>query len=281
MKQRVFYGAAFAAIAVFCVVFNVWTRVLFLAVCGAIACHEMRNALGKIGYRIPKWFSYASYIVCCALVAVNSIINYTADTGIDTVRNYTGYVFPAFVVLVVALFCQLILKGNIGVKDVLAALGMCGYPLCSLVLLVHIAGQQTIWAAIMLNSIMPACVCDMFALFGGRCFGKHKLCPHISPKKTVEGLISGLIMGAVSGLPVHVILGVFSRNVVPLWAEVVGALLASLAGALGDLAASAIKREAGIKDYSNLIPTHGGMMDRVDSIIFAAPVVYMLYALFI
>lgn len=113
---------------------------------------------------------------------------------------------------------------------------------------------------------------DSFAYFSGNFFGKHKLAPAISPKKTVEGAVGGMLGCAVSTY-------VFCRFFVPelgLWALLFG-FGGSFLSQLGDLAASQIKRRNGIKDFGNLIPGHGGILDRFDSILFTAPYVYLLY----
>ena len=265
MKQRVISAAVFIAIMLSCVLICAETRILFFIAASLLACREMKNALAKLDLNVVAWPLYAMCTVCSVLIFLGK----------------AGYAFPAFLVLMVALFAQMILGGKITVKDVLATLAVCAYPLSPLMLIVYISSHELIWAAVLLNAILPAIISDTFALFGGKRFGKHKLAPHISPKKTVEGLICGIIMGTVSGFGVYGILIAFDKNVIPLWAILIGSLLAALSGALGDLAASSVKREAGIKDYSNLIPGHGGMLDRVDSALFAIPVVYMLYALFV
>lgn len=113
-------------------------------------------------------------------------------------------------------------------------------------------------------------VCDMGAYFVGSAVGKHKLCPEISPHKTVEGAVGGI----VSSIIVTVVLGLcFNKN---LAAPALLTVPLCVLGMVGDLFASAIKRAAGIKDYGNLIPGHGGIMDRVDSIIMIAPVLHVL-----
>ena len=112
-------------------------------------------------------------------------------------------------------------------------------------------------------------VCDMGAYFVGVTMGKHKLCPNISPKKTVEGAVGGI----VSSIVVTVIISLcFAKSlVIPMILTIPFCVL----GMLGDLFASAIKRSVGLKDYSNLIPGHGGILDRVDSIIMIAPFLYL------
>ena len=96
-------------------------------------------------------------------------------------------------------------------------------------------------------TLVCACVTDMFAYFAGLLFGKHKLCPKISPKKTVDGAIGGT--------------------------------LSAVAGQIGDLSASLVKRNVGIKDFGKIFPGHGGVMDRLDSILFVAPIVYCYFSL--
>lgn len=113
-------------------------------------------------------------------------------------------------------------------------------------------------------------VCDMGAYFVGSALGKHKLCPNISPKKTVEGAVGGI----VSSIIVTLILALcFGKS---LWLPLILTIPLCILGMIGDLFASAIKRSVGLKDYSNLIPGHGGILDRVDSIIMIVPLMYFL-----
>lgn len=116
---------------------------------------------------------------------------------------------------------------------------------------------------------------DIFAYFVGITFGKHRLCPNISPKKSIEGSIGGTI-GSI-GLS-----AAFGALIVPelmIHCLAIG-LLGAIVSQFGDLTASVFKRKMGIKDYGNLIPGHGGVLDRFDSILFTAPAVYY-YILFV
>lgn len=111
-------------------------------------------------------------------------------------------------------------------------------------------------------------VCDMGAYFVGVTMGKHKLCPNLSPKKTVEGAVGGILSSIIVTLIISLC---FAKSlVIPMLLTIPFCVL----GMLGDLFASAIKRSVGLKDYSNLIPGHGGILDRVDSIIMIAPFLY-------
>ena len=122
--------------------------------------------------------------------------------------------------------------------------------------------------------------CDTCAYCVGVLFGKHKMAPKLSPKKSVEGGIGGIVGAALLGY-----LFAFAMNqwagasAVPLHYAVICAV-GGMISQVGDLAASAIKRNHEIKDYGKLIPGHGGVLDRFDSVIFTAPVIYYL-ALFL
>jgi phosphatidate cytidylyltransferase len=118
---------------------------------------------------------------------------------------------------------------------------------------------------------------DTCAYFVGRALGKHKMAPVLSPKKSVEGLIGGIVGAGVFGGIYGLLFNSFVESIsyAPLIFALVGAL-GAIPAVIGDLAASAIKRNNDIKDYGKLIPGHGGILDRFDSIIFTAPIIYYL-----
>ena len=123
--------------------------------------------------------------------------------------------------------------------------------------------------------------CDTFAYCVGMLIGKHKMSPKLSPKKSVEGAVGGVIGAAVLGAVYAAAVGHFGDAAGDplLYALICGA--GALISMVGDLAASAIKRNYNIKDYGKLIPGHGGILDRFDSVIFTAPIIYYLSVFFI
>ena len=120
-------------------------------------------------------------------------------------------------------------------------------------------------------------VCDSFALFTGMAFGKHKLAPYVSPKKTIEGSVGGLIFAVIACVVYVLVMNNCFSMEMAIWPAVLYGIVGSTAGQIGDLSLSVIKRGAGIKDYGNLFPGHGGVWDRFDSILFAAPLFELLY----
>ena len=116
---------------------------------------------------------------------------------------------------------------------------------------------------------------DTFAYFTGRFFGKHKLCEKLSPKKTVEGAVGGVI-GAII---VVIIYTYFCPSKVNYLIAVLFAIAVSIVSQMGDIFFSCIKRENGIKDFGNLMPGHGGVMDRFDSVMLTAPLTYLFITL--
>ncbi|HAP03980.1 MAG TPA: phosphatidate cytidylyltransferase [Lachnospiraceae bacterium] len=134
-------------------------------------------------------------------------------------------------------------------------------------------GKYLVWLI-----FLTAWGCDTCAYCAGRLFGKHKMSPVLSPKKTVEGAIGGVAGAFLLNL---IYMMIFRGRLTSMgMTEIVILSLLSMIGALismvGDLAASAIKRNVGIKDYGKLIPGHGGILDRFDSILITAPVIYYL-----
>lgn len=130
---------------------------------------------------------------------------------------------------------------------------------------------------LLILSFFAAWMTDIFAYFVGSKFGKHKLCPKISPKKSVEGAIGGVVGAIVLNL---LLLFVFNKfffengSTLSYVTVAVLSLVLSVVSMFGDLAASTIKRNFGIKDFGNLLPGHGGIMDRFDSALFVMPTLY-------
>ena len=129
--------------------------------------------------------------------------------------------------------------------------------------------------AMVFVALVAAFLTDTGAYFTGYFFGKHKLIPEISPKKTVEGAIGGVIVSALSMLVYAWILSFFGIKVNLLNIVITG-VITSVFSQYGDLSASMIKRGLSIKDYGDIMPGHGGVLDRIDSLLFAAPVIYYL-----
>jgi phosphatidate cytidylyltransferase len=117
---------------------------------------------------------------------------------------------------------------------------------------------------------------DSFAYIIGSNFGKHRLCPRLSPKKSVEGAVGGIIGAIIVSLAVNALL-----LKEPIFLILIIALIGSIASIFGDLLASKIKREFSIKDYSNVLPGHGGILDRFDSVLLMTPVTYYLVMTFL
>jgi phosphatidate cytidylyltransferase len=161
--------------------------------------------------------------------------------------------------------------GDVRLEDALwtlAGVTYVGFLGSFIVLLRYIDFDGRSWVYL---TVLSTFAVDTGSYFTGRAIGRHKLAPRISPKKTVEGLVGGYM----AGFGAVVLLGyLFDLGVAPAKMSLLGLLLPGVA-AVGDLAESAIKRLAGIKDASELIPGHGGVLDRLDSILFTFALVYL------
>ena len=137
------------------------------------------------------------------------------------------------------------------------------------------------WRYYILLPFVVAWLSDAFALFAGMAFGKHKLAPELSPKKTVEGAVGG-VAGSVAATLIYgfVMSACFGAAAVRYGLLILYALLGAVVAQFGDLAFSYIKRQYDIKDYGTIFPGHGGVLDRFDSVIFCAPLLEILFVYF-
>jgi phosphatidate cytidylyltransferase len=151
-------------------------------------------------------------------------------------------------------------------------------PLC-LTALVQLRGMEN-GRYLVLLPIICAFLTDAGAYFAGVFLGKHRGITQVSPNKSLEGYVGGILSGAVFLLLYGLVLQRFAGLTVSLPLMAVYGLLGSAITELGDLSFSLIKRQYGVKDYGNLLPGHGGMLDRFDSMIFAAPWLLLLVEIF-
>ena len=180
---------------------------------------------------------------------------------------------------VVSAFCYAIVKaGEVKFSQTMAALFgsiAIGYSF-SAFLRMEAAG---IHRAYLLLPFILSFACDTFAYFAGMAFGKHKMAPKVSPKKTVEGSIGGMAGNVVCGLIFAFVMDRWFGGSIGYGPMALLALLCGIVAQVGDLSFSLIKREFGIKDYGHLFLEHGGVLDRFDSVLFVTPVIEIILSL--
>lgn len=256
MKQRVISAVVLVAVTLFCIFISPVVRVLFFAAAGMVCAYELSKNFEKLDARCTLWVMivYLSVQALLVLMKVN-LFTYAA-----------WFVFCLYL----ALFSGIV-HLNVGGKGALYTLAGLTYP-CVLFSIIMVISVSDIWRETLALGALSAWLCDTFALFGGMAFGKHKLAPQVSPNKTIEGFISGML----SSIPTGIIISLLSAGYtpIPMWICIASAVICSTMGQIGDLAESLMKRMIGVKDFSNLIPGHGGMFDRVDSLLFSIPSAY-------
>lgn len=248
-----------------------WATAALLAVLSLIGAHELLAAVSGPEKTKQLWVLAGFMAVCTVFTTYSGREEYQG-----TVLAAVPWLLCAAVALLFLLAVRWYGRENaVAFQDICTVLlGGIAIPLalsCLLRLrLLEFGG------GLVLMPLVAAFMSDTMALFAGMAFGKHKLASKASPKKTVEGALGGLV-GGVLGMVIFRIV-FFFVTVHPLsigWCMVIG-LVGAFMGQLGDLSFSIIKRQCGIKDYGRLLPGHGGVLDRFDSVIFAAPVVWMI-----
>ena len=281
MKTRVLAAAALLPLLFVCIFFlpKFCTAIVF-GLAGAIGAYELLHATGHV--KNPRLVIYACVSAFCM-----------------SIWSWAGQNRGWFNLLVVAVFCAYFAEMMANhVKLTFDKVAMClvaalivPYLLTSLVRVLGMRLGRYYIIVPFLMAFLP----DTGAYFAGRAFGKHKLAPVISPKKTIEGVIGGAVSSVAGMLIYALVMGlVFQMQVNYFYAVIMGAAfdmqvnyffavifgLASAAGSVfGDLCFSVIKRQTGIKDYGNLIPGHGGILDRFDSMMVVGPLAEALLIL--
>ena len=282
MKTRVI--TAIVGLAMLAVVLAFFNTVLFDLVLAGICLLGMHEVFGAMGFGKKQWYLFAAAVPYTLLVMLSSSAAVRA------------LLLPAS--FLVALFYNICLIASHSTLDFGKLAGyvyfsgvilFCFYSLIHLKRMLPFATFQYDAIYFILLILCFAWGGDTFAYFAGRAFGKHKLAPIVSPNKTVEGAIGGICGSMLIGVIATVIYGMLSGRYAAFTVEVtvrhylvvvgMGAI-ASVLGILGDLFASAVKRQVGIKDYGTIFPGHGGILDRFDSVMFIAPFVSIVVRYF-
>lgn len=269
MKERVISGVIMAAIVVAVLILGSFVPLvftIFIALLSALCVYELMWNTGgaKDIYALIWGILYA--------VVIKFAYSYIP---VFTVYSYVP-VRPSAVTVITAIYMlgiiilSLFRHNTFGLKEIAVSFTIpvvLGFAFNSIEYLLlnfgHLFGFFLIFNF--------ACMCDMGGYFVGRKFGKHKLAPTISPKKTIEGSIGGVIFSLAATALIVVLYNKIGGYEYSLVKWLIFTPLFCVIGMVGDLFASAIKRSAGIKDYSNLFPGHGGIMDRLDSVLLIAP----------
>lgn len=249
LKNRLITGFIGLLILAFFVYLGGWPLKLAILFVSLGICHELAGAFKFKGYYIPE-----NYIL------LGCFLHYIAFQ----------FQLPSFIALSVSvglLFLNFLRNNAFSLEDAAMCLLILIYIPYLLFPIIHLSGTIYIYLVFII-----AFSTDTFAYIFGITFGKHKLLPSVSPNKTVEGSIGGIFGSVIMGCIYFYIL----KNPITIY-HISFFALSSISGQLGDLFASKIKRETGIKDYSNLLPGHGGLLDRFDSILLIIPMVYILY----
>jgi phosphatidate cytidylyltransferase len=234
-----------------------------MALIAVLALHEFL-ALGKAkGYDVPR-------VLCIAIMLVIMASFILKDLSVELGVFTALLVIPAWYVVARKNLEDSLPSSAIAVLAT-TYVGMLGGSL------IRLRNDFPEGSKLVFFLLLVVWLGDSGAYYVGKTFGKHKLSPRISPKKTVEGLAGGIAASVITAVVIHLTF----FKAFPLVHAIIAGVILSFAGVVGDLAESMWKRSAAVKDSGTLIPGHGGFLDRFDSILFTAPILYTYWALLV
>lgn len=259
MKKRIISAIIMSLIFIPLLLIGNLPFVIFVTILGIGAVYELL----KLKPNLPLIIKILTYIETILLILMDKL-------------KFTNNISLVLIIMLLVNLSLLVFiddKDKYNYKDAFYLLG--------LVLFLGLSFRNFIYLRddslyILVYLLLITVVTDSFALFTGKLLGKHKLAPNISPNKTIEGSIGGSLFGTISASIFYLLV----INNKYLFLTIITTLLLTIIGQLGDLIKSSIKRYENIKDFSNLIPGHGGIIDRLDSIIFVMMTYILIMRLF-
>ncbi len=263
LLQRISTGMVLMALLVLVLWAGGWCFAVVVCLCVGVAIYEMHCALSAGGHSTVRWPSFAALVLGTPLMMA-----YSAQALI-----------PILMLLTFCVLVHVMARQEPELTDIMFSI----LPLISVVLpamcLVGLLDAQprSLQLMLQIQTFGIAVGGDTFAYFVGSAVGGPKLCPRISPNKTIAGSVGGLLGSVLVAVAVGRIFAAVAPDMgvsVPLWADALLGFVGGCAGQMGDLFASLVKRHCKVKDFGHIFPGHGGMMDRLDSVFFVAIVVY-------
>ncbi len=276
MKTRIITAIVMAVVGVPILVFS--ETIEYSIAAGLLCLCCAWELLGVVGMRNKFFISIPSYLLSLCLPLFGHTFFF--PEGMDQMKYMMLVTIILFGFLAYLNFVAVFSKGQISAKDVGVAYSKLIYIIASFVAIVMLRYMPNGEVIYFLVFIIPW-MSDASAYFVGTFLGKHKLAPHISPKKTVEGAIGGIVFASAGAVGYGFLIGWLVPSLTPnYWALAIIGCALSVISQLGDLWASLIKREYGVKDYGTILPGHGGIFDRFDSVLAACvPLTVICYNL--
>lgn len=272
MKTRII--SAVVALALLAAIMLLGREALGITIFAAalLGIYEFYKAVENAGYKPVKVLGYIS---CLPLLYIGI---FGSDTGAflqESTLKLAALV--VFIVLLVLLAIIVFMYGKINIMDISITLFGILYVVFLLSFVTQVRNLENGYLYIWMVFI-GAWATDTAAYFAGVTMGKRKILPEVSPKKTLEGSIGG-VAGCIVAMLLYGLFVNARIDSIPLYHFAIIGLICGIVSQIGDWAASAVKRFVNIKDYGNIMPGHGGLLDRCDSILVVAPVIYFYIAL--
>lgn len=269
MKTRIITGIAILVVIVpFFVFFDTFAGAALMMILGTLSVYELSSVSG-LKSRWPVIIPFYA-----AALGIPLLI-FFEETRKDFLK-FCAIIF--FILAVYFLSVAVFSRGRLKVDDAALLFTMSFYALVSFNAIYMLRHEQN-GVYLFILPFLVSWATDIFAYFTGRLFGKHKLIPDVSPKKTVEGAIGGLVIAVAATVLYAFVVGRIG-DLRPNYLLVISAgALMSITSMAGDLIASLVKRHYGAKDYSSLLPGHGGILDRFDSVLAASSFLIILHQL--
>ena len=265
MKQRIITGLLLVLLLVGLLCLPGWMFAIAALICIGFATWEEYHALTLAGHRVVSW---PAWVVLIGSVPLARLLD-------------SRSLIPLMALCLLCMSVQILFRE----KPELTDLSMSALPIMTVVLPglclvgLSLTEQKAVQVVLLCLTFAVPLLGDTFALFVGSAVGGRKLCPPVSPHKTVSGALGGLggsVLGAliVCGIAAIVCNRTTLAKLPAWWEYLLLGFFGGIVGQVGDLFASLVKRHSGIKDFSNLFPGHGGMLDRLDSVLFMAVLMF-------